>query len=295
MQVSVGSAPDSWGVWFPANDKQTPWKRFLDEISEAGYEWVELGPHGYLPVDYDALQQELDSRNLKVSGTFVMTHLEDQDAWPETESWVREVGKLLQKLGAKFLIIIDQTYSDLFTGEVQREKKLNDQEWNALVETTHKVCRIVRDDYGLTGVFHQHAETHVEYPEDLERLMEDTDPELVSFCLDTGHFAYRYGDPVETMRKHHDRIPYLHFKSVDAAKRDEVTNGSITFANAVGQDMFVEPRLGVVDFKAFRDVLEEINYEGFGVVEQDMYPAPFDKPLPIAKRTRAYLREIGIG
>jgi hypothetical protein len=26
-----------------------------------------------------------------------------------------------------------------------------------------------------------------------------------------------------------------------------------------------------------------------------MFPAPFDKPLPIAKRTRAYLREIGMG
>lgn len=50
-----------------------------------------------------------------------------------------------------------------------------------------------------------------------------------------------------------------------------------------------------VDFIAFGDVLREIDYEGFAIVEQDMYPAPFDKPLPIAKRTRAYLREIGIG
>ena len=31
------------------------------------------------------------------------------------------------------------------------------------------------------------------------------------------------------------------------------------------------------------------------IVEQDMYPAPFDKPLPIARRTREYLRGIGIG
>ena len=37
MQVHVGSAPDSWGVWFPADEKQTPWERCLDEIAEAGY------------------------------------------------------------------------------------------------------------------------------------------------------------------------------------------------------------------------------------------------------------------
>ena len=60
-------------------------------------------------------------------------------------------------------------------------------------------------------------------------------------------------------------------------------------------DMFVEPSKGAVDFLAFRDMLQEIDYDGYAIVEQDMYPAPFDKPLPIAKRTRAYLREIGIG
>ena len=41
--------------------------------------------------------------------------------------------------------------------------------------------------------------------------------------------------------------------------------------------------------------LREIDFNGWAIVEQDMYPAPFDKPLPIAKRTRAYLRQIGIG
>jgi inosose dehydratase len=60
-------------------------------------------------------------------------------------------------------------------------------------------------------------------------------------------------------------------------------------------DMFCEPSQGAVDFAAFRDVLREVNYDGFAIVEQDMYPAPFEKPLPIAKRTRAYLREIGLG
>ena len=295
MRVKIGSAPDSWGVWFPSDEKQTPWHRFLDEISEAGYEWMELGPRGYLPPDFDTLKGELDKRNLKVSGTFMMTHLEDEEAWPATESWLREVGSLLQKLDAKFLIIIDELYSDMFTGKIKRAKKIDDAAWQVLVDTTSKICRMARDDYGLTGVFHPHAETHVEYPEDLERFLSDTDPDLVSLCLDTGHFAYRFGDPVETMRKHHKRIPYLHFKSVEADKREKVTKGDITFAHAVAQDMFVEPQKGVVDFKAFRDVLEEVNYKGFGIVEQDMYPAPFNKPLPIAKRTRAYLREIGMG
>jgi inosose dehydratase len=60
-------------------------------------------------------------------------------------------------------------------------------------------------------------------------------------------------------------------------------------------DMFCELSKGAVDFLAFRDVLQEINYDGWAIVEQDMYPAPFDKPLPIARRNRAYLREVGLG
>ena len=49
MNITIGSAPDSWGVWFPSDPQQTPWHRFLDEMVEAGYEWTELGPYGYLP------------------------------------------------------------------------------------------------------------------------------------------------------------------------------------------------------------------------------------------------------
>jgi inosose dehydratase len=117
----------------------------------------------------------------------------------------------------------------------------------------------------------------------------------VSIVLDTGHHSYCGGDPVAFLRKHHARIPYLHLKSVDPALRARVAAENIPFAKAVGMGMFVEPSKGVVDFLAFRDVLRDIDYQGFGIVEQDMFPAPFDKPLPIAKRTRSYLREIGMG
>jgi inosose dehydratase len=97
------------------------------------------------------------------------------------------------------------------------------------------------------------------------------------------------------MRKHHARIPYLHIKSVDPEVRARVQAARIPFGVAVGQDVFCELSRGAVDFAAFRDVLPDINYQGWAIVEQDMYPAPFDKPLPIARRNRQYLREIGIG
>src|SRR6516164_5718237 len=80
MTIRIGSAPDSWGVWFPSDPKQIPWQRFLDEIAAAGYEWTELGPYGYLPTDLATLRTELDRRNLKLTASFAMAHLEDPAA-----------------------------------------------------------------------------------------------------------------------------------------------------------------------------------------------------------------------
>jgi len=295
MNIKIGSAPDSWGVWFPSDSKQIPWNRFLDEIVEAGYEWIELGPYGYLPTNLNLLKSELDKRRLKVSATFVMKALEDKALWPEIEREVGAAGQLLAALGAKYLVLIDDTHTNLFTGEPTAPPRLDQDGWKRLVETTHKIADLARDRFGLTVVFHPHADSHVEYEDQIEALLADTDPKKVFLCLDTGHHAYRDGDPVKFMRRHSERIAYLHLKSVDKRTQQKVEAEKIPFAVAVGMDMFCEPSQGAVDFTAFRDVLREVNYDGFAIVEQDMYPAPFEKPLPIAKRTRAYLRDIGLG
>ena len=295
MNITIGSAPDSWGVWFPSDPQQTPWHRFLDEIVEAGYEWTELGPYGYLPTDLPTLRRELSSRGLKVTGTFAMANVEEASLWGELERQVLGAGERLAALNAKYLVLIDDTYTDLFTGEAIAPKRLDENMWGRLIETTHRVADIARDRFGLQLVFHPHAETHVEYEDQIETFLEQTDPDRVSICFDTGHHAYRGGDSINFMRRHHGRIPYLHLKSIDPDVQKRVEAEGIPFAEAVKMDMFVEPSKGAVDFLAFRDMLQEIDYNGYAIVEQDMYPAPFDKPLPIAKRTRAYLREIGIG
>jgi inosose dehydratase len=72
-KLIIGTAPDSWGVWFADDPKQTPWERFLDEVAESGYKWIELGPYGYLPNDPARLAEELKQRDLKVTAGTVFT------------------------------------------------------------------------------------------------------------------------------------------------------------------------------------------------------------------------------
>ena len=78
--ILVGSAPDSWGVWFPEDPIQTPYTRFLDEVAASGYKWIELGPFGYLPTDPKQLSDELASRDLKLSAGTVFEHLHQYES-----------------------------------------------------------------------------------------------------------------------------------------------------------------------------------------------------------------------
>ncbi len=150
MNVRIGSAPNDWGVLFPNDPKQPPWRQFLDEVGEAGYEWIELGPYGYLPTDLPTLQAEIAGRGLKLSGSYVMRgHLEDADEWPIIEKELNAVATILASFGSPFLTLVDDTYTNVATGESLRSEHLDDDEWHRLIETTHKVADLARERFGL--------------------------------------------------------------------------------------------------------------------------------------------------
>jgi inosose dehydratase len=294
MRFELGIGPDSWGVWFPSDPRQPPFEQFLDEANRAGYRTIELGPFGYLPTNPDTLRRLLDAYNFRLSGGFIFGDFHTPDSWERRKAEIDAAAPLLQALGAQFCVLIESMYTDLFTGEQIAEPELSQEEWTRLAENSNRIGAYALERYGLKVAFHPHAQTHIEREDQIERYLDMTDPSVVSMCLDTGHHAYCGGDPVSFMRNHHDRIPYLHIKSVDQGIRAEVAARGIPFAEAVKMGAFNEPKDGVIDFVAFRQVLEEVGFEGIGIVEQDLYPTAFDRPFPIAVSTRRYLSDIGM-
>lgn len=295
MAITTGTAPDAWGIWFPDDPRQMPWHRFLDEVAEVGYEWIELGPYGYLPTDLPTLREALEARRLKVCACIVEGNLEDAAHWPDVEAQVLGSGELAAALDARFMVLIDDGYTDLVTGDAIAPTRLDEDGWKRLIDTTNRIAETARDRFGLRLLFHPNTETHVENEDQIETLLAQTDPELVGLCLDLGHHAYCHGDPVAFMRRHHQRLEHVHFKNVDAEVLQRVERDGISVGQASGMDVFCALEDGVVNYEAVRDVLREVDYNGFAIVEHDMFPAPFDKPLPIARRALAYLEEIGIG
>ncbi|MBT2510638.1 TIM barrel protein [Streptomyces sp. ISL-98] len=293
-RIRVGSAPDSWGVWFPEDPRQVPWERFLDEVAQAGYPWIELGPYGYLPTDPARLTDETRRRGLSVSAGTVFTGLHrGPEVWDATWKHVSDVAGLTRAMGAEHLVVIPSFWRDDKTGEVLEDRTLTPAQWRTLAAQTERLGREVRERYGLKIVVHPHADTHIDSEENVTRFLDATDSGLVSLCLDTGHYAYCGGDSVKLLETYGERIGYLHLKQVDPEILADVVANEVPFGPAVGRGVMCEPPGGVPALEPVLAAARRLDVDLFAIVEQDMYPCPPDKPLPIAQRTRDFLRSCG--
>jgi inosose dehydratase len=293
MAIHVGTAPDSWGVWFPSDARQTPWSRFLDEVVEAGYSAIELGPFGYLPTDPKQVAAELNQRSLQLAGGTVGGALAEPDCWAKMCETVSRICDVLEHLGARYLVVLDSGYTDL-SGGVTGPRELDDAGWERLRTTVHRLGEYTAAR-GIVAAFHPHAGTTVEYEPQIEHFLAITDPALVNLCFDIGHHVYAGGDAVTFFRKHHARAPYLHLKDVDTALSERARREGWAFGQAVAGGAFVDLGRGAADVVGVARAAREIGFDGWGIVEQDMFPAPLDKPLPIGRRNRQFLRDQGIG
>jgi inosose dehydratase len=291
--VVLGTAPDSWGIWFADDLNQTPAARFLDEVVQAGYEWIEIGAFGYLPTDPSQLRDELSARRLKVSGGTTFARLQHPDTIEDVWKQIAPIASLTAAMGAEHLVVIPDFWRDPDTGDVLEPSELTDQQWPAYAAQINRLAQAIRDDYGLRFQFHPHADSHVDTHANVERFLQETDPSLVSLCLDTGHISYCGGDNLRLIRDYPERIGYVHLKQVDPAVVEKVHADGIGFGEAVRMGAMCEPPRGVPDLGPILDALAGLDAELFAIVEQDMYPCPPDQPLPIATRTLAYLRTCG--
>ena len=294
-RLRLGTAPDSWGVWFPDDSTQVPWLRFLDEVVVAGYEWIELGPYGYLPTDPEQLRDELGRRGLKLSGGAVFAGLHrGAQALDKAVEDCRQEARLLTALGARYLVLLPEGYTDL-DGNLTQPATLEPERWRDLTTGMDQLAKTLADESDVYLVFHPHADSHVGTQEEVERLLADTDPSLVNLCLDTGHISYCGGDNLALITRYPERIGYVHLKQVDPAILAQVQQEGLGFAPAVRRGVMVEPPHGVPDMPPLVEALGRLDADLFAIVEQDLYPCDPDVPLPIATRTRRYLGSCGLG
>ncbi|MEU2751980.1 TIM barrel protein [Streptomyces collinus] len=292
--LCLGSAPDSWGVWFPEDEQQVPYTRFLDELARAGYEWLELGPYGYLPTDPQRLKAELDARGLKVSGGTAFGALHRPGAWEEMLAHVRRVAALTAAAGAHHLVFIPPMYRDEQTGAFTESPELTPEQWAGFGRAADRLGRRLLEEYDVRLVVHPHADSHIQTQAEIERLLNESDSRYTNLCLDTGHVAYGGGDNLDLIRRFGERVGYVHIKQMDPEILAQVAAEDLSFGEAVKRGVCVSPPAGVPKPADVVAELARLEAELFVIVEQDLYPCAPEVPLPIAVGTREHLAGCGL-
>ena len=295
MTIKIGNAPCSWGVEFADDTRNPAWETVLRECAEAGYKGIELGPVGFMPEDPVELGDALAKHELELIGGVVFRPFHDSDQWDDVMDGATRTCEALKAHGAEHLVLIDSISPRRAptAGRPDEAEQMDDAEWRAYVDRIMTVAKLGAEEYGLTVEIHPHAGGFMDFEPEVERLLAETDPELLKVCVDTGHCTYAGFDPVSFLERHAARVTYVHFKTTDARVKADAIANRTGFYDACGQGIFCNLANGEVDFSAVRQTLLDNGFSGWCTVEQDCDPRLPGSPIDDARNNRLFLESIG--
>jgi inosose dehydratase len=135
---------------------------------------------------------------------------------------------------------------------------------------------------GVSMAYHNHMHSLGEGPDEVDAIMESSDPRYARLLLDIAHYAQGGGDPVNAIRKYHDRILFLHIKDVETVDSAATPQQSYRF---------VELGKGRVNLPAVFQAIKETNFRGWAIVELDSVPDKTRTPKECALISKKYLEE----
>jgi len=226
----------------------------LDEVSSLGYEGIECGTETFNVVS-DA-KEVLASRGLSLAGLHTGIGAVDREE-------VERAIATLENLEGQYLI---------FSGAGGREN--TDENYLKNSKRLEEYGKLARR-HGITVCYHNHWQEIVNDERGIRLILENTDPEHVALCVDTYWVKHGGEDPLEFIKKHQERVVYLHLK-------DGTTEGM-----RKTPPEFLELGRGIIDFPAILEAAKSLNIE-WAVVEQDRTSLTPKESMAISRR---YLKE----
>ena len=137
-------------------------------------------------------------------------------------------------------------------------------------------------DLGISLGYHNHMGSLGERPEEVDQILQATDPRFAKLELDVAHYFQGGGDPAKAIEKYQDRLLFLHIKDVEPVPDSE--RGKRPFR-------FVELGRGRVDLPAVLAALHKVNFRGWAIVELDVVPDKSRTPKESGAISKKYLEE----
>ena len=290
-KVKLGIAPIAWtNDDLPDLGGENTFEQCVSEMALAGFTGSEVG--NKYPKDPEILKKALQLRGVEICNQWFSSFLISKP-FEEAEKEFRAQLSFLKAMGAKIIGASEQSYSVQGQQETPvfgQKYVMDDKEWELLCSGLDRLGKIAKEEYGISLTFHHHMGTVVQDPDEVKRMMDNTNPEYVSLLFDTGHFAYCGADPLEMVKTYADRIRHVHLKDIRPEVVQKVKDNGLSFLEGVRMGAFTIPGDGCIDFDPIFEVLEKAGYEGYMVVEAEQDPAKAN-PFEYALKARGFIRE----
>lgn len=290
-KVKLGIAPIAWtNDDMPDLGKENTFEQCVSEMALAGFTGSEVG--NKYPKDTAVLKKALELRGMEICNQWFSSFLITKP-FEEVEKEFRAQCEFLKAMGSKIIGASEQSHSvqgQLDTPIFGHKYVMNDEEWKTFCDGLNRLGKIAKEDYGISLTFHHHMGTVVQFADEVDRMLDNTDPEYVSLLFDTGHFCYCGEDPLDMVKKYIGRIKHVHLKDIRPEMVEKVKAENLSFLDGVRMGTFTIPGDGCIDFDPIFKVLEENNYQGYMLVEVEQDPAKAN-PLEYAIRARKFIAE----
>ena len=260
----------------------------MEDAARIGYAGVERGRR--MPADTEGLRAYLDRYGVSLcggwcSGNLMVASLEEEKAA------IRQQVEQFAALNAPCIVYAEcsNTIQGNQSQPVSQRPKLDR---DTVMGYAAKLSDLAKwsADQGTILSYHHHMGAMVQDAEDIDWLMEGSDPAL-TLLYDTGHLHFAGADPLAVLDKWGDRVHHVHYKDVRQPVLDWVHAEDRSFLDGVAAGVYSVPGdpEGCIDFQAVTDKLLAIGYDGWIVVEAEQDPAKAD-PFEYSKIGFDYIK-----
>lgn len=293
LPFRIGAHPINWvGEDVKEHGEHTSYEQILDDMQSLGLLGTEMGRK--YPKDIELLKQELGKRGMQLVSQWKSVLFSDPSYRKEELESYRTHAEFLKEMGCKVISTCEIGGSPQFDPRRSPDQKgvvrLDEAGWESLAEGLNAAGAIAKE-YGLTLTYHHHGGTVVERPEEIDRLMELTDPEAVSLLYDTGHAYYGGADPLTVLQKHYKRIAYVHLKDIRKSVLESARQEQEDFITCIRRGVFTLPGTGDLDFQPIINELLDRGYDGWAMLEGEQNPADHP-PYEYASKALDYLNAV---
>lgn len=289
-KVKLGMAPIGWtNDDMPDLGGENTFEQCVSEMALAGFTGSEIG--GKYPKDEKVLKKAMDLRGIQICNCWFSSFLISKPFEETEKEFIKQID-FLKAMGADVIGVSEQSHS--IQGKIEQpifkdKYVMNDEEWQMLTAGLNRLGKIAKDK-GMKLTFHHHMGTVVQTEEEIDRFMDEVDPEMVFLLFDSGHLSFAGIDPAPVLKKYADRVKHVHLKDIRNDVVEKAKREDWSFLKSVREGAFTVPGDGDVDFSAIFDILSASGYEGWVVVEAEQDPAKAD-PLEYAMKARKYISE----